>query len=94
MKKILLILNLLILLTACGNRELIESRVEYTGTITVESKRDEQVAVFKKSDGELLNLFWEDEPENLEIGATYDVQYHLNDNYTDYKTLLHFEKIE
>ena len=96
MRKILTILLMSLMLVACENvgQTYVEEEVEFIGNTLIESKRDEDVAIFKRENGEILNLKWEDEPYELTKGAIYKVKYQTNENYTTYMELSNYDKVD
>ena len=94
MKKILTILLMSLMLVACEGQTYVEEEVEFIGNTLIESKRNEDVAIFKRKNGEVLSLKWEYEPHKLTEGAVYKVQYQTNDNYTTYMELSNYDKVD
>lgn len=96
MKKILTILLMSLMLVACENegQTYVEEEVEFIGNTLIESKRDEDVAIFKRKNGEVLSLKWEYEPHKLTEGAIYKVQYQTNVKYTTYMEISNYDKVD
>jgi hypothetical protein len=83
-----------LLLVGC-ERAYAHKEGEFIGNIHVESKNDEEVALFKQSNGKILNLFWKDDkPIELKVGKKYRVTYQTSDDFTDYLEIIDLEEIK
>lgn len=92
MKKLITILFLAMLVGCGGGQTFEQKELKFVGNTVVKAKYEKQVAIFEDENGNVVSLYWDDEPKPLEKGAIYKVEYQTNDFYTTYMKVKNYDK--